>query len=118
PMHTIIPAIAESKKGVLAFGVMGGHYQAAGQAWFLHKWLDEGLDLQSALDSPRLFSYPDKLYAEKGVDAKTCAQLRKHGHIVAQAAQPIGAGQAVLRMANGVVIAASDSRKDGIAAGY
>ena len=118
PMHTIIPAIAESEKGVMAFGVMGGHYQAAGQAWFLHKWLDEGLDLQSALDAPRLFNYPDKLYAEKGLDTETLAELKKRGHLMAQTAQPIGGGQAVLRLANGVIIAASDSRKDGIAAGF
>ena len=42
PMHTLIPAIAEGPAGeILAFGVMGGHYQAAGQAWVLSKILDE-----------------------------------------------------------------------------
>lgn len=118
PMHTIIPAIAESEKGVLTFGVMGGHYQAAGQAWFLHKWLDEGMDLQRAMDAPRLFNYPDKIYAEKGMDAAIIGELRRRGHLVEYSAQYIGGGQAVFCAASGVVAAASDSRKDGIAAGF
>ena len=118
PMHTIIPAIAESAQGTMAFGVMGGHYQAAGQAWFLHKFLDEGLDLQQALDAPRFFNYPDKIYAEESLDAQTRAELQKQGHTIAQTAQPLGGGQVVLRAADGKITAASDHRKDGIAAGF
>ena len=59
PLHTIIPGMAASPGGdILSFGVMGGHYQAAGHAWFLMNILDLGADLQSALDAPRLFAFP------------------------------------------------------------
>ena len=118
PLHTIIPAIAEGPNGeVLSFGVMGGDYQAAGQAWVLSKFLDEGKDLQAAIDAPRVFNYPDALYVETGVDAETRATLTDMGHVVKEQ-YPIGGGQAVMRVTAGRLIAASDSRKDGMAIGY
>ena len=118
PMHTIIPAIAESENETAAFGVMGGHYQAAGQAWFLCKWLDEGMNLQQALDAPRFFNYPDAVYAEPTLHDDVCGELKKRGHKVVFNKQPLGGGQAVMRLANGVLVAASDTRKDGMAVGY
>ena len=116
-MHTIIPAIAEGSAGeVLSFGVMGGHYQAAGQAWFLSRLLDDGDDLQQALDAPRLFNYPDALYVEKTLPLQQ--ELAQAGYTVLQCKEPLGGGQAVLRRADGTLLAASDSRKDGIAVGF
>ena len=119
PLHTIIPAIAEGSNGeVLSFGVMGGHYQAAGQAWFLSRWLDNSCDLQQALDTPRIFNYPDALYIEKTFPADLQQQLTAAGYVLQHCAEPLGGGQAVLRTAAGQYSAASDSRKDGIAVGF
>lgn len=119
PLHTIMPAIAEGPAGeVLSFGVMGGHYQAAGQAWFLSRWLDDGDDLQQALDAPRLFNYPDALQVEKTMPADLRQQLAAAGYSVVLCDEPLGGGQAVLRNADGLLIAASDSRKDGMAVGF
>lgn len=117
PLHTIIPAIADGPAGeVLSFGVMGGHYQAAGQAWFLSRLLDDGDDLQQALDAPRLFNYPDALYVEPALPLQDA--LRDAGYEVRHCEEPLGGGQAVLRRGDGVLAAASDSRKDGIAVGF
>ena len=38
----------------MPFGVMGGHYQPMGQSWFLTNLLEFGLDIQEAIDLPRL----------------------------------------------------------------
>lgn len=116
PMHTIIPAVAEHPSGdTLSFGVMGGHYQAAGQAWFLSRWLDDKLNLQEALDYPRVFNYPDATEAEPALAAELLTQWQASGQAVQVAQMPIGGGQAVLRLKDGTLIAASDSRKDGMA---
>ena len=58
-MHTIIPGMAAEKGRVfMPFGVMGGHYQATGQAHLLAKLFDDRLDLQTAIDLPRFFPSP------------------------------------------------------------
>lgn len=117
PLHTIIPAIAEGTAGeVLSFGVMGGHYQAAGQAWFLSQLLDDGCDVQQALDAPRFFHYPDTLQVEKTLPLQK--ELAAAGYSVSLSEDPIGGGQAVMRLADGTLIAASDQRKDGMAVGF
>ncbi|CAN0601855.1 unnamed protein product, partial [Ectocarpus sp. 12 AP-2014] len=56
PMHTIIPAIA-LKDGVpvMSFGVMGGAYQPLGHAHVVSNIVDYGMDIQAALDAPRVF---------------------------------------------------------------
>ena len=46
---------AEKGRVFMPFGVMGGHYQAMGHAHLLAKLFDHRLDLQTAIDLPRLF---------------------------------------------------------------
>ena len=56
PMHTIIPGmLTKGGSTVMPFGVMGGHYQSFGHAYFLTNIFENGLDLQEAIDLPRLF---------------------------------------------------------------
>ena len=122
PMHTIIPAM-RGRDGVIdmTFGVMGGHYQPAGHARVQTGLIDLGLDPQAALDAPRFLSDPisGDLQIENGVDAKVAVQLADLGHKVAAAPKPLGGGQIImLDEDQGVLIGASDPRKDGIAIGY
>ena len=122
PMHTLAPAMAQSPRGdALVFGVMGGQYQAAGHAWFLTNVLDLQCDLQSALDAPRLFAFPPEspgLRIEPGFSESVRRALTGAGWRLADLTEPLGGGQAVLRFADGVLLAASDARKDGCAAGF
>ena len=75
-------------------------------------------NLQAAIDAPRVFNYPDALYVEDGIGEKTRDELTAMGHTVKICVTPLGGGQAVMKVGEKRIIAASDSRKDGIAVGY
>ena len=119
PMHTIIPAmLREDGKVSLAFGVMGGQYQATGHAHVVGNLRDHGMDLQAALDAPRAFPAEGKLELETGFDEGVFAALAAKGHDVVWRPEPLGGAQAIaLDRARGVLIGASDPRKDGCAIG-
>ena len=120
PMHTIIPGMAlEGGRPVMPFGVMGGHYQAAGHAQFISHVVDRGFDVQQAIDAPRSFAYGGVLELEPRHGMAVRDALTALGHPVEWADEPIGGGQAIyIDRARGVLIGGSDSRKDGCALGY
>jgi gamma-glutamyltranspeptidase / glutathione hydrolase len=120
PMHTIIPGlVARNGRAVMPFGVMGGQYQAAGHADFLAKLLRDGLDLQSAVDAPRSFAHGETVEVENGIDEAAIRHLEARGHKVERLAAPLGGAQAIwIDHERGVLIGASDPRKDGCALGY
>lgn len=122
PMHTIIPAMrATSGQVDMTFGVMGGQYQATGHAHVISNMADFGMDPQEALDAPRAFADPisGRLRVERGVSASTRQALADLGHDVVVPDDPIGGAQAILiDRARGLLIGASDPRKDGLAIGY
>ena len=120
PLHTIIPAMVYcDERPVLSFGVMGGQYQAMGQAYVLSNWVDYGMDLQESLDAARFFLYGGVLAVEDNVPDSSRVRLNAMGHHVVAADGPLGGGQAVgIDWEQGVLHGASDPRKDGHAAGY
>lgn len=120
PMHTIIPGLVmRGDKPILPFGVMGGQYQSGGHAHFMMRLFGEGMDLQSAIDAPRLFAYQDYTQVESGIDEATIAYLAENGCAVERVASPLGGAQAIMiDHDNGVLIGGSDPRKDGCALGY
>lgn len=119
-MHTIMPGmVTQDGRAVMPFGVMGGHYQPFGHAHVLGNLFDAGLDVQQALDAPRIFHFGGTLAVESGVPPEAAEALARLGHRVRPADAPLGGGQAVLidREA-GVLAGGSDPRKDGCALGY
>ena len=120
PMHTIIPALAmRDGRCDLAFGVMGGHYQAMGHAHFVANLVDYGMDVQAAIDSPRVFFLGEDTEVERGVPAATVEGLKARGHSIITRPSPLGGGQAIrIDWERGVLIGGSDHRKDGCAIGY
>lgn len=119
PMHTIIPAmLKKAGRVVMPFGVMGGAYQPCGHARFVTNMLDFGMDQQAAVDAPRCFSGPEGMQVERGYSDKVRAELAAMGHDVSVPSDPLGGAQNILIGEDGVLIGASDPRKDGCALGY
>jgi len=133
PFHTIIPAfVTQGGEPVMAFGVMGGDMQPQGHVQVLVNWLDFGLNLQEAGDAPRIYhtgsSDPDgtvmadggTVNLEAGFPSESVRDLQKLGHKFGAASiGAFGGYQAVMwDKTNRVWIGASESRKDGMAAGY
>ena len=120
PMHTIIPGmVTKDGEAVMPFGVMGGHFQPMGQTLFLTNLLEYGLDIQQAIDLPRVFPYGGKLEVERGVPQSVVDQLSRLGHVTTGIERPHGGGQAIwIDRARGTLVGGSDPRKDGMALGY
>jgi gamma-glutamyltranspeptidase/glutathione hydrolase len=132
PFHTIIPAfITRDGKPYVSFGVMGGATQPQGHAQIVMNLVDFDMNLQEAGDAPRILhsgsSDPmgsvmaDGGYVslESGFDREAVRELVKRRHSVREAVGPFGGYQAILYDAeNDVYYGASESRKDGQAAGY
>ena len=120
PLHTIIPGLAlEDGRVVMPFGVMGGDYQPFGHAHFLSNLIDYGMDVQAALDCPRVFRYGEVLEAERGIGDEVAAGLAALGHDVQTVESPHGGGQAIrIDWERGTLTGGSDPRKDGCALGY
>jgi gamma-glutamyltranspeptidase / glutathione hydrolase len=120
PLHTLVPAmVLKEGKPCMSFGVMGAHFQPMGHVYVMSNMFDYGMDAQEALDSPRVFFDGDTLNAEDGVSEEIVAGLKRLGHRVARRPMPWGGGQiVVMDRDNGVLIGASDPRKDGMAIGY
>ncbi|NQV82926.1 MAG: gamma-glutamyltransferase [Rhodospirillales bacterium] len=121
PMHTIIPGmLTEGDRAVMPFGVMGGHYQSFGHAYFLANMFEHGLDLQEAMDLPRLFPAVDgPVEVESGMPGDVVRALQGMGHKTSAPQKPIGGSQAIrIDWQHGVLTGGSDPRKDGLALGY
>lgn len=122
PLHTIIPAmLAKNGETQMSFGVMGGQYQAFGHMQFLSRLLEYDYDIQKAMDLPRFFPDPvsGKLDVEAGIGNTAIDGLDALGHKVNVVTKPIGGSQAIwIDRKAGSLIAGSDPRKDGYAAGY
>jgi len=131
PFHTIIPAfITKDKKPWMSFGLMGGAMQPQGHAQIVVNMIDFGMDIQAAGDAPRIHhtgsSEPTGeqmvdggiLNLETGYPYATIRALMRMGHKIQFANGPYGGYQAIMRAENGVYWGASESRKDGHAAGY
>ena len=121
PLHTIIPGmLCKDGRAVMPFGVMGGHYQAIGHAHLLTNLLDFGMDVQEAIDFPRVFPTTDGVVeVESGVPATVVAELENLGHETGLPVKPTGGSQAIcIDWDEGVLTGGSDPRKDGCALGY
>ena len=119
PLHTIIPGmLMKENQAVMPFGVMGGQYQPTGHAHFLTNVLDYRMDVQAALDFPRVFHDGRVCQVEKGVPAQVREALDTLGHQVSSVVNPHGGGQAIWIGKENGLVGGSDLRKDGCALGY
>jgi len=132
PFHTIIPGfITKNGKPWISFGVMGGDMQPQGHAQIVVNLIDFGMNLQEAGDAPRIYhtgsSEPTgeqmtnggTLHLESGFRWEVIQKLLSMGHRIQWNLGGYGGYQAIKwDDKNKVWYGASESRKDGQAAGY
>ncbi len=132
PFHTIIPAfITKDGQPYISFGVMGGATQPQAHAQIVMNLFDFDMNLQEAGDAPRVVhtgsSQPTgermvdggRVNLESGFPFETIRTLLSRGHKVGSATGIYGGYQAIRYDAEqDVYYGASESRKDGQAAGY
>ena len=132
PFHTIIPGFI-TKNGTpwISFGVMGGDMQPQGHAQIVVNLIDFKMNLQEAGDAPRIYhtgsSEPTgeqmtdggMLHLESGFRTEVIQKLMSMGHRIQWNLGGYGGYQAIMwDDKNKVYYGASESRKDGQAAGY
>ena len=132
PFHTIIPGfITKGGKPFMSFGVMGGDMQPQGHVQIVVNMIDFGMNLQEAGDAPRIQHVGSSdptgskmtdggiINLESGFPYETIRVLMEKGHRIQWANGPYGGYQAIMwDEAKKVYYGASESRKDGQAAGY
>ena len=120
PAHTIMPGMTtRAGRPWMCFGVMGEYFQPMHQAWVLTNVSEYGMDIQEALDFPRVGAYMEKVEIERGVSQAVREALTACGHTLIDVVRPLGGGQAIMiDHERGVLIGGSDPRKDGAALGY
>jgi gamma-glutamyltranspeptidase/glutathione hydrolase len=132
PFQTIIPCfITKDGKPWVSFGVMGGAMQPQGHVQIVCNLIDFGMNLQEAGDAPRIqhdFSSEPTgqksvdqglVYLESGFSYETIRALMQRGHKIQFDLGGYGGYQAIMYdEKNKTYIGASESRKDGQAAGY
>ncbi len=126
PFHTIIPAfLTKDGHAQMSFGVMGGNMQPQGHLQTLVRMLDHGQDPQAACDAPRWrFDAGMSVEVEPEMNRETVAGLIALGHRIEprfDSYMDLGAGQFIWRLGDpgsDGYVAASDSRRDGLAAGF
>ncbi len=132
PFHTIIPCfITKDGQPFMSFGVMGGDFQPQGHVQIIMNIIDFGMNIQEAGDAPRIdhtgTSTPmgfesqstGSVRLESGFDYQVIRALISKGHKIEFARGIYGGYQAIMYDSkNRVYYGASESRKDGQAAGF
>ena len=132
PFHTIIPAfVTKDGKPFLSFGVMGGATQPQGHVQIVMNMVDFGMNVQEAGDAPRILhtgsSQPTgetmndggTVSLETGFERSLLRDLVQRRHRITHNVGSFGGYQGIQYDAvNDVYLGASESRKDGQAAGY
>ncbi len=119
PYHTIIPGMLVSNGELLGpFGVMGGFIQAQAQTQLVASLVDDGLDPQAALEQPRFCVDGDVVRLEEGLWPRA-DELERAGiaTLCDDDVSRFGGGQVIL-VEGDALVAGSDPRKDGYAAGF
>jgi gamma-glutamyltranspeptidase/glutathione hydrolase len=131
PFHTIIPGfVTKDGNPFMSFGVMGGDFQPQGHVQVLMNFIDFKMNLQEAGDAPRyehvgsssVTGEPAKgtgeILVESGFNFEQIQKLMSMGHKIGFGGYYGGYQAIMYDPKKKVYFGASESRKDGQAAGY
>jgi gamma-glutamyltranspeptidase / glutathione hydrolase len=120
PFHTLIPAmVLKDQQPYLSFGVMGGDMQAQGHVQVLLNLIDFGMNIQEAGEAARFRHSPAGIALESAIPADARFGLSARGHHLTETPGVFGGFQGILiDPRTHVLMAGSDPRKDGMAAGW
>ena len=131
-VQMIAPAVLKGDVFHAGLGVVGGAMQPQGHVQIVMNLVDFGMTLQEAGDAPRVqhdgstepvgsakaMTDGGVVQLESGFPYETVRALMQKGHSVRFAHGPYGGYQAIMVNPEGGWVGASESRKDGQAAGY
>ncbi len=126
PFQTIIPAfLMKDSVPQMSFGVMGGNMQPQGHVQALLRMLLKQQQPQAACDAPRWrVMHGLDIEIESAMGQAVAEELAARGHRITQSKDTymdFGSGQFIWRLGDPATdgyVAASDSRRDGLAAGF
>ncbi|GAA5801834.1 hypothetical protein HPULCUR_007289 [Helicostylum pulchrum] len=124
PLSSITPTIIEDgyRQLELVVGGSGGSQILTATLNVILNTYDFRQNIFDAVKAPRIHHQliPNEVQFETGYDATILEDLRKKGHVLRnlEGSGVVSASQAVRRFGNGTIHAASDPRKQGVAAAY
>jgi gamma-glutamyltranspeptidase/glutathione hydrolase len=135
PRHSILPAMLFERDALrIAFGCIGANMQPQGQVQILINLIDRGMNLQEAIDAPRVRALGgNRISVEQTLAADVITRLASLGHdilpgeeIPSDWFQPHDFARSFKGSAQAIAIdpefdtlcGASDPRLDGVAIGY
>ncbi|KAJ3279558.1 Gamma-glutamyltranspeptidase 1, partial [Borealophlyctis nickersoniae] len=124
PLSSSVPTIIESPTNEveLIIGASGGSRIITSVAQAVLDVLEYGFDVWEAVVDPRAHHqlFPNMLVTEYGFDERYAVELEKRGHVLWRLPEgfPPSGVEAIQRLPDGTIKAASDPRKGGLAAGY
>lgn len=120
--HTLMPGlVCKEGEPVLVVGLKGGHVQAQVQSQIIANVVDFGMTAQEALAAPRFNHLSGaEVSLEPEFSGETVSALEARGHrVVSGTPESFGGANAiVIEPDSGVLMGASDPRKDGCAIGF
>ena len=120
--HTLMPGmVCKGGAPVLVVGLKGGHVQAQVQSQIIANVVDFDMTVQEALAAPR-FNHVSgaDVSLEPGFTSEAASALEARGHrVVSGPPESFGGANAIaIEPESGVLMGASDPRKDGCAIGF
>ncbi|KAI9339641.1 nucleophile aminohydrolase [Obelidium mucronatum] len=123
PLSSMVPTIIEHN-GIpeIVIGASGGSMIPTSVVAAILHMIDFGLDINDAIDMPRFHHqlFPNSLKVENDFSLGYSEDLEAKGHKIERLApgQKFVGVSGIRRLSNGLITAASDARKGGLAAGY
>jgi gamma-glutamyltranspeptidase/glutathione hydrolase len=118
-LHTLSAMVVECEKNIYALGTSGGHYRPQIHWWLATNILDYGMQLSEAIEAPRvLLDFRGRRIITEEVPVDAVARVYRYEVVRQPYPSRTGVAAGVqLKLEDGVKVAASDVRGDGVAFG-